>query len=151
MQMWRKVIICHAHASSLIKIWHLPPEGAEVFGEDVPRSAALRTYEIELPKFRRFSNTVEALTTNLCNMQGIKYQTIEARAKELESLERKLARHPDYQRLSDAEDLCGVRIVTFYLNDVDAVRDLIRREFDVLKEESRRAASLMPSAIRAYM
>jgi ppGpp synthetase/RelA/SpoT-type nucleotidyltranferase len=82
---------------------------------------------------------LRGLVAQFCSNHHINVQAIEARAKELESLIDKFGRHPDYQRLSDSEDLCGVRIITFYLEDVDAVRRMLREEFEVLKEEDRRA------------
>ncbi|MFB7454018.1 GTP pyrophosphokinase family protein [Streptomyces sp. NPDC056194] len=110
-----------------------------MFGDDIPRGKALQAYQVEFPKFELYSKAVQELATKLCDLRGIKFQTIEARAKDVASLEGKLERHPGYQWLSDAEDLCGVRVVTFYLDDVTLVRDMIREEFDILKEENRRA------------
>jgi ppGpp synthetase/RelA/SpoT-type nucleotidyltranferase len=112
-----------------------------MFGDDVPRSEIGRVYPASLPVLESCASTLQPIVEQFCRVRGIKVQTVEARAKTLASLVEKFERHPDYERLSDAEDLCGVRVVTFYLDDVSAVRDVLRKEFDILREEDRRAAS----------
>ncbi|WP_187414410.1 hypothetical protein [Nonomuraea sp. PA05] len=82
---------------------------------------------------------LKSLLGKLCVDRKIKVQAIEGRAKDVNSLVDKFKRHPEYELLSDCEDLCGVRIITFYLSDIPLVRNLIRDQFEVLKEEDRRA------------
>lgn len=112
-----------------------------MYGDDIPRSKVRDAYPDALPALESCASMLESLVERFCRDKKIKVQTIEARAKDLDSLVDKFRRHPDYQRLSDAEDLCGVRIVTFYLEDVVAVRSMLHEEFEILKEEDRRAST----------
>jgi Region found in RelA / SpoT proteins len=48
----------------------------------------------------------------------------------------KLRRHPGYVSLDDVKDKCGVRVVTRYEADIQAVCDLLKGEFVVLEDES---------------
>ncbi|MEV6103953.1 hypothetical protein AB0M28_04435 [Streptomyces sp. NPDC051940] len=112
-----------------------------MFGDDIPRTKALESYEGAYPLYQQFAVTLKNLTQNFCEQHGMKIQTVEARAKEPASVLGKLDRHPGYRTLSDIEDLCGVRVVTFYLDDIQRVRNMLRAEFEILKEESRQASS----------
>ncbi|MCQ4208773.1 GTP pyrophosphokinase [Streptomyces longispororuber] len=112
-----------------------------MYGDDIPRDRVAELYPQVHPALIACAATVRALLEQLCANHDVKVHTVEARAKEPESLREKFLRHPHYERLADAEDLCGVRIVTFYLDDVEQVRDLLHEEFEILKEESRHAQS----------
>ena len=110
-----------------------------MYGDNIPRAAIREFYPAVFPTLERYAAMLRGLVGQFCSNHGIEVQAIEARAKELDSLIDKFGRHPDYQRLSDSEDLCGVRIITFYLKDVDVVRRMLKDEFEILKEEDRRA------------
>jgi ppGpp synthetase/RelA/SpoT-type nucleotidyltranferase len=79
---------------------------------------------------------------------GIRYQTIEHRVKDAESLIQKVTR-PEKQYgdpLSEVTDLAGVRITTYYLDDLDRVGNVIADNFAVSKEDSAdRGALLRPN------
>lgn len=112
-----------------------------MFGEDIPRDGVREAYQKAYPKVASFAVLLQSLVAQLCRDHGIKVQAVETRAKDLDSLLSKFDKHPDYRCLADAEDLCGVRIVAFYLSDVDVLAELLREEFEVLKEEQRGATS----------
>src|SRR5262249_35558160 len=59
--------------------------------------------------------------------------TVESRTKELDSLEKKLRRKPDYETLSMIPDLAGIRIVVRYLSDIPKVTELVTGEFELLE------------------
>ncbi len=59
----------------------------------------------------------------------IRYQSVQARVKTKKKLKEKyLDERKNYQRLDDITDLAGLRVITYYDNDVDRVAELIRRE-----------------------
>ncbi|GHD88168.1 GTP pyrophosphokinase [Streptomyces naganishii] len=112
-----------------------------MYGEDITRDRIAEAYPKVYPALESCASTLESLLTTLCRDRGVKVHAIEARAKHPDSLRDKLRRHPNYQRLSDVEDMCGARIVTFYQEDVTRIRDLLHKEFLIHKEESRHAES----------
>ena len=95
--------------------------GKSMYGDDIPRATIREVYPAVFPTLERYAAMLPGLVGQFCSNHGIKIQTIEARAKEVDSLIDKFGRHPDYQWLSDSEDLCGVRIITFYLEDVEGL------------------------------
>uniref|UniRef100_A0AAU2UWS2 RelA/SpoT domain-containing protein n=1 Tax=Streptomyces sp. NBC_00003 TaxID=2903608 RepID=A0AAU2UWS2_9ACTN len=112
-----------------------------MYGDDISRDRIGEAYPAVHPVLTGYAVVLRSLIEQLCRDAGLKPHSVEARAKDPASLLDKFRRHPGYERLSDAEDLCGVRIVTFFLADVEQVRVLLKRGFTILKEESREAPS----------
>jgi putative GTP pyrophosphokinase len=68
---------------------------------------------------------------------NIRYQSVQARVKTKKKLKEKyLDPAKKYQALDDITDLAGLRIITYYEDDVDRVAEIIRREFTVDSEHS---------------
>lgn len=53
-----------------------------------------------------------------------------SRAKSQESLEKKLGSDPDYGNGKKLQDLIGVRVVLYFNDDIDTVREIISSSFD---------------------
>ena len=98
-----------------------------------PRSEALLCEFRGLrPQLEKLSETVYGLLCSVMHEQGIELNAIEHRVKTEKSLEGKLAKKGDkYHSLTDVTDLVGLRIVTFYTDDVDKVAAIVKRLFNV--------------------
>lgn len=68
---------------------------------------------------------------------GFKPADLLGRVKELASLEDKLERKPKYKRIADFPDLAGVRVVCLFDVELDAVAEIVRREFNVIEESNK--------------
>jgi putative GTP pyrophosphokinase len=67
----------------------------------------------------------------------IPYQSVQVRVKSKKKLaEKYMNPKKDYRRLEDITDLAGLRIITYYENDVDRAAKVIEREFVVDRENS---------------
>lgn len=87
--------------------------------------------------YEHLSASVLQISEGLMKKEGIKYASAVFRIKDADSLSEKISRKGDkYQTLSDITDVGGVRIITYYADDVDRVAELIEREFEVDKENS---------------
>lgn len=87
--------------------------------------------------YKHLSAAVLQVTEGLMKKEGIKYASAMFRIKEPDSLSEKIHRKGDkYKTLSDITDIGGVRIITYYADDVDRVAELIEKEFKVDEENS---------------
>lgn len=98
--------------------------------DDNARRQAVEAYRSLHPKYDSFADALRVLIRQLCIAENISVD-VEARAKTVESLSRKLEIKQEYTVLEDVPDLCGIRVITRYLIDIDAVRDLLQGEFEV--------------------
>jgi putative GTP pyrophosphokinase len=68
---------------------------------------------------------------------GIRCQSVQFRVKTKRKLREKyLDPTKKYTRLDDITDLAGLRIITYYEDEIDQVAEIIKREFDVDLENS---------------
>jgi putative GTP pyrophosphokinase len=89
-------------------------------------------YQREYETYRSFTEAVYLLLTQLLHEKGFRFHTIERRTKSLNSLGTKLGKSPEkYQDLSDISDLCGVRVITYFADDVDPIAAAIAEEFSI--------------------
>jgi ppGpp synthetase/RelA/SpoT-type nucleotidyltranferase len=73
----------------------------------------------------------------LLKENSISYLSINYRIKESESFVGKIERKSYKNPLNDIEDICGVRIVCYYQSDVEKIKEIIRKEFDIVEDENK--------------
>ena len=94
--------------------------------------AILEEYRQQRPVFERMQETVPAQVRSVFEEAGIIVASIESRIKEEKSLAGKLElKGAKYASLADITDIFGMRIITFYIDDVDKVASVVERLFDV--------------------
>jgi GTP pyrophosphokinase len=78
------------------------------------------------------------LIEDLLQEAGIDVVEVESRAKNPDSLVRKVEGKKDKypQPLSDVMDLVGVRVIAYYLEDVERIEEIVQREFVVDEKNS---------------
>lgn len=91
----------------------------------------------KLPLFEDFAAMCKQLVERLVGTEGIRVHSVTCRAKKSDSLRDKLSRPgKHYEALTEVTDLAGVRIITFFSDDVDAIGTIIEREFTIIEDES---------------
>lgn len=102
------------------------------------RAALEAEYRGLQPLYQAYAEKLRSLICDLVKSKDLAIVQSEARAKEIDSLldkvDRKTAKYRD--PLRDITDLAGVRIITYYLEDLVVVGDLLQAEFDVDEERS---------------
>lgn len=74
----------------------------------------------------------EQLIKELLNVNGIITHHISHRTKDRKKIEEKIVRKGyKYSCLNDITDISGIRIITYFAEDVDKVADIIKAEFNV--------------------
>jgi putative GTP pyrophosphokinase len=84
-----------------------------------------------------FTRTVENLLVELVREDGIRIHSITSRVKDRVSFHRKILRaQGKYSKLNEITDVCGLRVITYFAEDVDTVAKVIEEEFDVDRDNS---------------
>ena len=83
------------------------------------------------------ATSVSQLIRTLLEDEGITLHAVSHRCKERKSLAGKLSRQgKSYEQLQDITDLAGIRLTTYFADDVDRVASILQRELDVDFEDS---------------
>ena len=99
---------------------------------DPHSQAILEEYRTQLPVFKKMQRNIPAKVRALLAEAGIVVASIESRIKEEKSLAGKLAlKGAKYESLGDITDIFGMRVITFYTDDVDKVASAVDRLFDI--------------------
>ena len=97
-------------------------------------------YQNRRPVFEALSTEVKRIIEISFAQSKTRFHSIEARAKEVNSFERKLSKfNEDGSRkypnpLKEITDLAGVRVITYTLDDVVNVTDFVDANFEVLEK-----------------
>jgi putative GTP pyrophosphokinase len=104
--------------------------------EDERSGRLLREFESLRPTYEEFSRSVSLLLGKLLR-KPLQIHSINCRVKDLGSLSGKL-RRPDkkYDQLDQITDLAGVRITTYFAEDVELVARVIESEFQIDTQNS---------------
>lgn len=101
------------------------------------KTAILEQYDSQYKLYKSFTFEVEHQLQKILEVEGIVCNAITSRLKERESLSEKIDRKDDkYASLEEITDIAGVRVITYYEEDVDRVAEIVEQEFAVDKENS---------------
>ena len=99
--------------------------------------ALLEQYREQLPLLEQLAKKVNDQLRQVLREQAVELSAIECRVKTEQSLAGKLERKGDkYASLEDITDLVGLRIITFYTDDVDKVAAIVQQLYEVDWENS---------------
>src|SRR5690606_6140864 len=95
------------------------------------------------PNYEMFTKNLAQLIETLLNQAGIKYHIVECRTKSTESLVEKIKRKQEKYNdpLSQITNSCAIRIIVFYINDLEKVEQLLRDGFTIDETNSFNAIS----------
>ncbi len=104
---------------------------------DAHCEAIMQEYRDLLPRFQEVASQVHDTLKSTIADAGLIVAALEYRVKSEESLAGKLElKGSKYKSLSDITDIIGLRVITFYIDDVDKVASALERLFDVDWENS---------------
>lgn len=82
--------------------------------------------------FQDFASSLTQLLKSLLGDSGIRPHQFDCRIKQVESLKKKIAKKDyKYKNLSEITDICGLRIVTYFEDDIDKVANIFTTEFEI--------------------
>lgn len=94
----------------------------------------LTEYDNNLSELEHFKDKVTILIKDLVKVYEINVHSIEGRVKERESLKKKILKKDKYKSLSDVTDVLGIRIITYFEDDVDKLANVLENEFNLDKK-----------------
>lgn len=101
------------------------------------KSKIMSEYDREYTIYQKFTQEVEHLLKNLILNKDISCNAINSRLKDRNSLSEKIDRKDGkYSDLKELTDIAGVRVITYYAEDVEKVADIVECEFKVDHDNS---------------
>lgn len=99
-------------------------------------NAILKEYDKNKDVLENLDKSLETLINSLLKQKGIKVHQIQTRVKDRDSLEKKILAKHKYKSLDDITDIVGVRIITYFDDEVDQIATLINEEFVIDQDNS---------------
>lgn len=100
-------------------------------------SPILKDFQKKEKLYEDFTDTIEDLVKKLLKEKAFRVLSVTSRTKKMDSLERKILNvAKNYEKLTDIDDLTGIRIICFFSDDVDKVAEIINLDFKVIKDRS---------------
>jgi putative GTP pyrophosphokinase len=95
--------------------------------------AILAEYDEQCDLLEDFKTITERLILDLLKTNNLRVHSVTSRVKTKQSISDKIKKAAEYtyQELNDIHDICGIRIITYYPDEVDAVAGIIQREFNI--------------------
>lgn len=94
--------------------------------------SVLAEFDQKKEVFEKLCAKTKTLIQECLDDAGLRYQSVQSRVKTREKLEAKyLDPSKSYRKLDDITDLAGLRVITYYDDEVDTVANVIRREFQI--------------------
>jgi putative GTP pyrophosphokinase len=104
---------------------------------NAPVDWANKYADVEL-RYAQFASRLDELIRALLHSSDLEVIQVESRAKTVASFKEKVERPgKSYKNpLTEVTDLAGIRVITYYVEDVDAVETLLEREFLIDRSRS---------------
>jgi putative GTP pyrophosphokinase len=104
---------------------------------DVDRTAVRSEFERREPLYKRLREEGLFILERGLAAAEIKYHSLLARIKTLDSLVDKVARKEAKFPFSEISDIVGLRVVCLFLSDIARVGEAIGKQFDVVSEDNK--------------
>ncbi|MDE4454227.1 GTP pyrophosphokinase [Psychrobacter sp. DAB_AL62B] len=99
-------------------------------------NSILKEYDKKKGVLENLDRSLDTLINSLLKQKGIKAHQIQTRVKDRDSLEKKILAKQKYKSLDDITDVVGIRIITYFEDDVNKVAKVVEEEFDIDHENS---------------
>jgi len=110
----------------------------------------LYNYSADLVNAQERALQAERLIKSIIKPTHLEIHQVTARAKSLDSMRLKLRRKRYQQPEREITDVIGVRVITYYMDDVDRVTDLLKLEFRIDKANSEDKRSALDTSAFGY-
>lgn len=99
----------------------------------------LERYQNLIPLYQRLESNISLFLEQDLNDRNLSIFDVESRVKDEKSVENKI-RNKGYQNPeTEIEDFCGIRIICYYQEDIRNICEIIKSNFNVIKEENKQS------------
>lgn len=95
----------------------------------------MKEYKDKKVIYLEYEENIKRLITTLIKTENIMVHAIESRVKEADSLKNKIIDKDKYNALDEITDIVGLRLITYFEDDVDKVANILKKEF-ILDEKN---------------
>ena len=100
-------------------------------------SKSLEEFDEKRELYADYTDKLGMIISDLLELEEISVHSVEGRDKKRESLEKKIEKtEKAYSCLEDVTDISGIRIITYFSEDVDKIAEIIEREFSIDQNNS---------------
>ena len=100
-------------------------------------NSILKEYDNSKNVLDNFDKTLLSLISSLLEQKNIRVHQVQTRVKDRGSLENKIIRKSEkYKALNDITDIVGVRVITYFDDEVDQIATMIEEEFVIDQDNS---------------
>lgn len=96
-----------------------------------------RTFLEFQPNYEKLGLNIQQTLETFLTENDIPYLSIKYRVKEqasfLEKIERKKYKNP----FDEIEDICGIRVICYFQNDIEKIKNIILKEFDITENQTK--------------
>ncbi|WP_049894811.1 GTP pyrophosphokinase [Paenibacillus antibioticophila] len=98
----------------------------------------IQEYDNIRPIYVQLTTKITRLLEDLLHVNHIKYHAIESRTKETSSFREKIIRKSEkyINPINEITDFTGIRLITYFVDEVDKISEIIKDEFDIDFENS---------------
>ena len=101
------------------------------------RESTYQEYNKRLPKYERVERNVKGAINEFLKENDIPFLTISSRIKDFDSFYEKISRKNYKDPFDENEDFCGIRIILYYLEDIEKVQKIIEDNFNIQETENK--------------
>ena len=97
-----------------------------------PMEEIIADFDDKKELYKSFNSKVYSTIKELIDDSNIQIHNISSRVKERKSLLEKIeSKNGKYNNLLDITDISGIRVITYFDNDVDTIAKLVEKEFEI--------------------
>jgi ppGpp synthetase/RelA/SpoT-type nucleotidyltranferase len=101
------------------------------------RESLLAKYHKVAPLYTRVANNTKEAIEHFLNENNIPFLTVVSRVKDFDSFYEKISRKNYSNPFEENEDFCGVRVILYYISDLEKVNEIISNNYDVKETEDK--------------
>lgn len=97
----------------------------------------IQTYFSQYPLYLRLGENVKEAIENFLIKQGIEIVSVSYRIKKLEQLLQKIKRKKYKDPFEQMNDICGVRVICYFKEDIKKIERIIKKEFEIIEKNEK--------------